>query len=92
MLDKFFNSYKTRIEEIQKAIETKDYAEIKDSAHRLKGLTGNLSLMRCFDILLSLEKKAMEKNIQACAEALILAEKSIIEANEYYLTNQDLFY
>lgn len=92
MLDKFFNSFKERIGEIQTFIDTKNFPEIKNSTHRLKGITGNLSLMKCFNILVSLEHKAMDKNINACGETLKQAEESIIEAYEYYLTNQDLFY
>jgi len=92
MLDKFFNSYEERIAEIKKHIEAKDFTEIKNSSHKLKGITGNLSLVKCFETLLSLEHKAVENNLKACSDILKIAENDINQAREYYLVNQDLFY
>lgn len=91
MLEKFFETYFERINEINDNIAAEDYIELKNNAHKLKGVVANLSLKKCFNMVYQLEQSAVAKNKNECVSKVAESVKYIQEAQNYLENNPDLF-
>jgi len=90
MLEKFFETYLERINEINDNIAEENYEELKNNAHKLKGIVGNLSLVNCFNTIYLLEKSALSKNKNDCILKVAISVKHIQEAQKYLENNPDI--
>jgi len=62
LLDGFVLEYPGLLQELRDSIEKGTVQEIKDSAHKLKGVLINLSIIRGYYLALDLEKNSEELN------------------------------
>ncbi len=60
LVDTFKSDYPQKLTKIYQAIKEKDFKTISETAHTLKGASGNLSLARVYKLSFELEKMAKE--------------------------------
>ena len=87
MMNTFFNSREERLSAIHRAYEERNYDELADLAHKLKGVVGNLSITKAFEILKELHVEARLKNDRRISRLIGQLEKSILEAESFFKTN-----
>ncbi|WP_421920061.1 Hpt domain-containing protein [Marinifilum sp.] len=91
VIEKFFSIKESRIAEIQIPLENGDYKKAKDSAHKLKGVLANFSMLEAKSTIIELEQIILSKNINLSISKLNELVQKIDQAKEYYLSNQDQF-
>jgi HPt (histidine-containing phosphotransfer) domain-containing protein len=91
MLTTFFDSYNDRYNALQQNLQDEKYDDLADGAHQLKGILGNLALNEGFDLLKTIHEQARLGNKAKLESLLKTLDKSIRQANEYFLKSQDLF-
>ncbi len=74
---KFLNE--TSYEELMKAVEEKNVSEALSAAHKMKGVTANLSFTKLFEVLTALLAKLREENQTEIDEDLIAQIKENYE-------------
>jgi hypothetical protein len=84
MLDLFFQTSDEKIATLNQAFENRNYSELAEQAHKLKGLVGNLSINKALDILRDLHLVAGIKNDAEIGRLLGLLEEAISEARSFY--------
>ncbi|MFA6011611.1 MAG: response regulator [Desulfobacteraceae bacterium] len=63
LLNKFFQNNKNTIDDLSKAITRRDFEGVKQIAHTIKGVSGNLGMTGLFESSSDLEKAAKESQI-----------------------------
>ncbi|NOU60305.1 Hpt domain-containing protein [Marinifilum caeruleilacunae] len=91
VIEKFFKIKESRISEIQVPLENRDFKKAKDSAHKLKGVLANFSMIEAKSTIIELEKIILREDIDASISKLNELVQKIDQAREYYLSNQDQF-
>ena len=87
MMNTFFSSYEERLAALDQAFEARDYEEVADLAHKLKGVVGNLSIKEAFELLKKLHVEAHMKNDRQIRKYLDKIRKSLEEALVYFQTD-----
>ena len=64
IIDYFINNIPSEMEELNKAIENKDYYSLKRKAHKMKSELGNFHAVKSVDIAKKLENMGENKNIE----------------------------
>jgi len=77
LLRMFIEDSEKSIEKIEEAIKEKDYEKLRETAHRIKGASGNLGLTSIYDICLSLENMGKKRDILGADELLEKLKNSI---------------
>lgn len=90
MLDMFFKTSDERLSALKREFGNRNYEELAEQAHKLKGLVGNLSINQAFNILLDLHKEARLKNDQRIESLIQELEQSISEAKIFFQNNPTL--
>jgi len=75
-IDEFLEDRSLDLEKLKRALELKNFSEIKDMAHRLKGFCAPYGFNLLEKISIELEKVALDKD-------LIKATKYITQMSEY---------
>ncbi|MBM3435863.1 MAG: Hpt domain-containing protein [Bacteroidetes bacterium] len=91
LLDEFVLTYPELIEELIDSVESGSQAEIKNSAHKMKGVLVNLSITRGYSLALDLEKKSAEigkaealARVQELSEELDKISAFLVEQEEMF--------
>jgi HPt (histidine-containing phosphotransfer) domain-containing protein len=91
VIEKFFSIKESRIDEIRTPLLNGDLKKSKDSAHKLKGVLANFSMLKAKSTLIELEKLILNENIDGALQKLNELIEKIDEAKEFYLSNQNQF-
>ena len=75
-----------RLTEISAAIKEKDFKALNETAHSLKGSSGNLGLTRVYELSCTLEKMGKAENIEGADESLKELEEEIQRFNSFVST------
>lgn len=62
----YLESLPETIDELEKTVSEEDYEQLKKSAHKLKGSSGNLRIEKIHQLSLELETEALAQNKEAC--------------------------
>jgi HPt (histidine-containing phosphotransfer) domain-containing protein len=90
MLELFFESSDDRLSALQAEFNTRNYSEVAEQTHKLKGLVGNLSINKALPILKDLNTMAVEKNDSQIESLLGQLKDSITEARQFFNDNPSL--
>ncbi|MCG8311601.1 MAG: PAS domain S-box protein [Pseudomonadales bacterium] len=69
-LRKFLERLETEVVPMQRNLEKADFKSLSEAAHKLKGVSGNLSVTSLQQIFEQLENEAIEKNLNDCSNRL----------------------
>jgi HPt (histidine-containing phosphotransfer) domain-containing protein len=92
MLDSYFANWKERQEQLEYHLNHENYDELSDCAHQLKGILGNLSITKGFNLLNLIYSEAKLKNPRRIVTLLNKLKKEIRAAETYYKENHNLFH
>jgi HPt (histidine-containing phosphotransfer) domain-containing protein len=73
----YFQEYAEKKRLLEEAIARRDYIQVCELGHSLKGASANLSLTRLQRVAFSLERAGREKQIQLAKEAALSLESEI---------------
>jgi len=90
MLDMFFQSSDERLSALGKEFDNRNYDELAEQAHKLKGLVGNLSINKALGILKNLHEAAGLRNDLYIIRLLADLEETISKAKIYFQNNPSL--
>ncbi|WP_321296582.1 Hpt domain-containing protein [Marinifilum fragile] len=91
VIEKFFSIKESRISEILVPLESGDYKKAKDSAHKLKGVLANFSMLEAKATIIELEQIILSEDMVKSLSKLKELNDKIDLAKEFYLSNQDQF-
>ncbi|MCY1634052.1 Hpt domain-containing protein [Marinifilum sp. D737] len=91
VIEKFFSIKESRISEILVPLENGDYKKAKDSAHKLKGVLANFSMLEAKATIIELEQIILSEDAVKSLSKLKELNDKIDIAKEFYLSNQDQF-
>ncbi|RKE02514.1 Hpt domain-containing protein [Marinifilum flexuosum] len=91
VIEKFFSIKESRISEILVPLENGDYKKAKDSAHKLKGVLANFSMLEAKATIIELEQIILSEDLVKSLNKLKELNDKIDLAKEFYLSNQDQF-
>ncbi|MCT4602305.1 MAG: Hpt domain-containing protein [Marinifilum sp.] len=91
VMEKFFSIQESRISEIRIPLESGDFKKAKNSAHKLKGVLANFSMLEAKATIIELEQAIVSEDLKASLSKLNELIQKINEAKNYYHTNQDQF-
>lgn len=91
VIEKFFDIKESRISDIQTPLENGDFKKAKDSAHKLKGVLANFSMLQAKSTIIELEQVIMNEDQDASFQKLYELVQKIDQAKEFYLSHQDQF-
>lgn len=75
LMNLYFEDFSEKYNQLQRAVEEKEFNLIQELGHSLKGSSANLSLNFLQEASFQMEKAGREKNIEKAKEALALLEK-----------------
>jgi HPt (histidine-containing phosphotransfer) domain-containing protein len=87
MLELFFESSDGRILAIREEFRNRNYDELSEQFHKLKGLVGNLSINKALGILKELHEQTGRKNDQLIEIKMNELENAILEAKAFFYKN-----
>jgi HPt (histidine-containing phosphotransfer) domain-containing protein len=90
MLELFFESSNDRVAALREEFSNKNYEELSEQLHKLKGLVGNLSINKVLEILKELHQHTEQRNDQMIEICLTELEKAILEAKSFFHKNPNL--
>ena len=90
MLELFFQTSDERLSALHKEFYSRNYKELADQVHKLKGIISNLSINKALGILNDLHEAARSKNDLHIIRLLSELEETIIEAKIFYQKNPSL--
>jgi HPt (histidine-containing phosphotransfer) domain-containing protein len=90
MLDLFFQSSDERLSSLGKEFDNRNYSELANQTHKLKGLVSNLSINKALPILKELNEAAKQENDLLIVSLLKDLDATISEARTFYQKNPTL--
>jgi len=90
MLDLFFTNSENRLANLRNEFNNRNYVELAEEAHKLKGIVGNLSINNAMGILKDLHTMAALQNDFQIDSLLADLETTISEAKIFYRNNPEL--
>ncbi|WP_372753162.1 Hpt domain-containing protein [Labilibaculum sp.] len=91
VIEKFFEIRESRINDIRVPLLNKEFKQAKDSAHKLKGVLANFSMMKARTTIIELEKLLLDNQEELSLQKLDQLIKEIETARQFYLDNLDQF-
>ena len=77
LIEIFNADFPERLEQISLAIKEKDFKAIDETAHSLKGSSGNLGLTRVYELSWKLEKMGKAKNMEGANKTFKQLEEEL---------------
>ncbi len=91
MLENFWSTWLVRMDRLEANLNEEKYDDLADGAHQLKGILGNLSMHKGFDLLKTIHLEAKLKNPRKLVKLLDQLKKELIACEAYYREHLDLF-
>lgn len=91
VIEKFFEIRESRINDIRIPLLKKEFKQAKDSAHKLKGVLSNFSMLEARNTIIELEKLLLDNQLELSVQKLEQLIKEIESARQFYLANLDQF-
>ena len=88
LLDIYTEDFKERFNSLEKAIENKNFEEIREVGHSLKGSSANLSLLPLQEASSEMEMAGVERDIEKAKKSLILLQKEFEQLNNFLSENK----
>ena len=83
----FIDEYDSRISELQKNIDEKDYTNLAFNAHSFKGMIGNYMAPKAYELTLKLEQTAKNDSKEGISETFIemqiITKELLFELQKY---------
>jgi|GEM_PF-1761824 len=92
MLDTFFSSFNERMDKLKTNLAEQNYEELADNAHKMKGIVGNLSLHKPFELLKEMQYEAGHNNDKKIKKLLHRIEEAILKSRDFYESHPELFH
>lgn len=89
LLNLYFEDFSEKYERLQKAIEQKNFDQISELGHSLRGSSANLSLTFLQETSLHLEKAGKERNVEKAKKALALLEQEFKRLKDFLSKKKD---
>ncbi len=89
LLNLYFEDFSEKYEQLQKAIEQKNYDLIRELGHNLIGSSANLSLTFLQETSLHMEKAGRERNVERAKRALALLEQEFKRLKDFLSKKKD---
>jgi HPt (histidine-containing phosphotransfer) domain-containing protein len=83
LLDLYFEEYAKFLSVLKQAIEDKDFSQIQENGHSLKGSSGNLSLPFLQQAAFEMEKAGKTEDIEAARKALSQLDREFQSLKKY---------
>ncbi len=83
LVELFKKDYTEKLEEISSAIQKKDFKTIDEVAHSLKGASGNLGLMRIYELSFEIEKMGKEAKLEGVEKIYEELKKELNRFKEF---------
>jgi HPt (histidine-containing phosphotransfer) domain-containing protein len=90
MLELFFQTSDERFSVLRKEFQARNYAELADQAHKLKGLVGNLSINQASALLKEIHSASRRMDDSKIEILLTELDQSLADAKAFYLKNPSL--
>ncbi|MUP39756.1 Hpt domain-containing protein [Labilibaculum euxinus] len=91
VIEKFFEIWKSRIDDIQTPLNNGEFKLAKDAAHKLKGVLANFSMEAARTTIIELEKHILDNDQELSVQKLNQLIADIENTHKFYLDNQDQF-
>lgn len=79
LLDIFLEDYQLKRDLLQKAIDNKDFDEVRNLGHSLKGASGNISAKGLREVLMQIEEMGKNGNIDGIDELVKAMDSNFSE-------------
>lgn len=79
IVDMFLHETPQRLKDIQKALDNKDYANLKNFAHKLKGSSGCYGAVKLMTLCKALEEHALANDCESAKFTITELEKAFVE-------------
>ncbi len=89
LLNLYFEDFSEKYGQIQKAIEQKNFDQISELGHSLRGSSANLSLTFLQETSLHMEVAGKEKNVENAKKALALLEQEFKRLKDFLSKKKD---
>ena len=86
MLDTFFGNLDERVGLLKMDLENRDFDNLAENVHKMKGVVGNLALPQPYSILKEMHREAGMKDFRKSEKLLRQLESSLREAAEFNAT------
>lgn len=83
LLNMYNEEFQAKYQELEKAIQEKDFQNIREAGHYLKGASANLSLPGLRAACLKMEQAGHAQDLEAARQALLLLKKEYHHLQEY---------
>lgn len=87
MMKSFFSDWESRVNNMDACLNEEKYDELADGAHQLKGILGNLSINKGFELLKSIHTEAKLKNPRQLLKLMKKLRTELERAESFYLEN-----
>ncbi|MBN2597613.1 Hpt domain-containing protein [Labilibaculum sp.] len=91
VIEKFFEIWESRINDIQTPLNKGEFKLAKDAAHKLKGVLANFSMEVAKTTIIELEKHILDNDQELSLQKLDQLITDIENAHKFYLDKQDQF-
>ncbi|MEA2004663.1 MAG: Hpt domain-containing protein [Acidobacteriota bacterium] len=89
LIDLYIEEFSTKLNQLKKAIAQKNFLEIQEIGHSLKGSSGNLSLSSLQEASYEVEKAGKEKDITKSEESTLLLENEFKRLKGFLETQEE---
>ncbi|MGQ9800223.1 MAG: Hpt domain-containing protein [Candidatus Saccharicenans sp.] len=83
LLDLYEEEFNAKYQELEQAIREKDFQNIREAGHYLKGASANLSLPGLRAASLKIEQAGQNQDLEAARQALLSLKKEYQHLREY---------
>ena len=83
LLEIFQADYIQKRQQMDRYVQDKDYQQLRDVAHSLKGASGNISARQIFSSCLTIEKMAEEENLVNIETVLAALDQQFVNLQNY---------
>jgi len=89
LIDLYIEEFSINLNQLKKAIAQKNFPEIQEIGHSLKGSSGNLSLSSLQKVSYEVEKAGKEKDITKSEESTLLLENEFKRLKGFLETHEE---
>jgi HPt (histidine-containing phosphotransfer) domain-containing protein len=84
LLEMFMEDFNPKCQELEEAIQAKNFTGIKEIGHYLKGSSANLSLMQLREAAYQMEVSGKDENLEKAKSTLEVLRKEFARLEEYF--------